>query len=786
MQKCDNCPYCRMLKMPPLPLKKSPIVVVGEAPIIQDIGKQKLFSGPGGDLLNKVFEKIGVSKEEIFFTNALRCVPPPKQGISKVAINNCRSRVINEIKEINPKIIIALGNTALHCLTGNFSLKITQEQGRVIYSPELPTLPIIPCVHPVLVLRAAGNYKNFESSLTYANTILKTGKIKDPGKIEFTVIEYEDQLHDSFQLIKQAANEGNILGADIETSNKEFYWRGKPIDLGICYEPNNVLIYTGDIIPLTKPLFTDPDLSWSWHFGNYDTVFLQHQGLPAVINHDTLIMHYTLNENEGGHDLDTLSTILLGAPAYKDVVKKYVKPEDGGYENVPKEILWPYLAKDCVYTRQLTDLLLPQVESDPLLNNLYYNLLIPSANFLRRVQLNGMLTDDIAINRLAKELSQQQDKVTAEIIEQLSPYWNPELYKKQTGMKTAGETITVTSPYQLGWLLYNRLRLVPPKRTKSTSKDILKEMIGQHPVISKILEFRSITKMKGTYVDGIMKRRDEDKKVHPMFRVTGTVTGRLSSRNPNSQNIPRNPMIKDIFIAPEGYKLMELDYKGAELRMLAYLSGDEELIKVFMNDLDLHDEVSIMMYGPNFTKDQRVRAKAVNFGIVYGRKSYTIAMEYKIPEKEAQDIIDTWFKRFSKAHQYLLECDKSAEEGKVLITPLGRKRRFGLVTKNNIEELKNEARNFRVQSTTSDMTLLSGLELEQWLLDEQVDAQIINLVHDSILLIVRDDPKTLKKVAQAAQQIMESMPAKKLNTDIPFPVDIKVGDKWGHIEEFEM
>jgi len=535
-----------------------------------------------------------------------------------------------------------------------------------------------------------------------------------------------------------------------------------------------------------KPLFESRKPLMCWHNGQFDTSFLRRIGIPARIDHDTILLHYCLNEHEGDHDLDTLSRRELGAPEYKSKIKKYVQKGDKGYESVPKDELYPYLAKDCDYTLQLYHRFAPLVGNDPDLRKLYYNLLLPHSRFLRRVQRNGLYLNMSYIKVLREELQAKSDGLTDKIVDMLQPHWDAELYKKQTGAKTAGLTFLPTSNKQLAWMLFNRLRLVHRVRRKKAlcvDKHVLESMRNLHPAIPKLLELRTTNKMKSTYVDGMLKRRNNDGRVRSSFLLFGTKTGRLSSRNPNLQNIPRDSSIKAIFCAEPENVLIEADYKGAELRVLAYLSDDDFLKGVFKEGRDLHDEVARFLFGENFTKEQRVKAKNVNFGIAYGRTAYTISQEYNVPLIEAQAMLEEWFSRAPGARKYLLQCDADAENGVVLTTPFGRKRRFGLISKENIKDLRNEARNFRIQSIASDLTLISARNMEKGL--RELGAKIVNLVHDNIVVEVDDNTAKIKEVMKIMKDVMEEVPEYTLRTDVPFGVDFKVGSVWGKLKEVE-
>lgn len=777
MSLCDGCINQRYPKIPPSPIKRARLAVVGEAPGVVEIARKKPFEGPSGDLLRKSFQHIGLpDPSEVFITNALLCRPPK---VTKQAIERCRPRLLEEIRRVEPEVIIAFGNTAIHSLAGDYKLKVTQIQGQILRSSLLsPTSPlIVPVLHPAAVLRAGGSLKQYLQGLRRAYEVYSTGAVRRPPEPTFTVVENGAMLERAIKgLVKQS-----LLGGDIETHGNPR--TGRILCLGVCWnqpkgtdqEVGRVLIFPEDMIPHTKPLLEHPYPKWIWQGGKYDMEWLWLRGIKARLDHDTMMLHYALVEQTGTHGLDKMSVLYLGDEPYKHVVRDYSKgKKKEGFGNVPEEVLYPYLAKDVDRMVRLFHIFYPQVMADEGLKKLYYRLLLPANRFLVKVQSRGMLVNLEELEKEDVRLQKEINELESEIIELAAPYWDPDEYLSQTDRKTATEIFKPGSTYQLAWLLFDRLGLrAKYMKGRSTNEDVLEQLKGHHPIVDKMLEYRAVKKLHSTYIRGTQKWIEEDGRVHTGFKVHGTVTGRLSSSEPNVQNIPLE--IRKIYHAPPGYVLIDADYSGMELRILAYVSGDEELIRTFKEGRSLHKEVAREFFGPDYTHEQYMRAKAVNFGIAYGRKAFSLAVEMDIPQEEAQSYIDQWYAKFPQAHAYLLACDEAARRGVVLTTDLGRKRRFGLVTSANVDELQNEARNFRIQSLASDMTLISAMRMDP--LINRWGAHIINLVHDSIVI---ECPITeVKRTIRLAHDIMVRTPKEILKTDIPFEAEFKVGFVWG-------
>jgi DNA polymerase-1 len=290
-----------------------------------------------------------------------------------------------------------------------------------------------------------------------------------------------------------------------------------------------------------------------------------------------------------------------------------------------------------------------------------------------------------------------------------------------------------------------------------------------------MLHYRKEHKLYGTYVKGIHKRLIGGR-AYPTFLLHGTVTGRLACRNPNLQNVPRSSKIRRLFIPEEGNVFIQADYAQAELRVIAALAEDEYLQGIFNADRDLHSEVATRFYGPNFTKDQRVRAKAVVFGLAYGREAYSLAQEYGIPVSEAQRYLDTFFEAIPSVVAWRADLERRVlQNSESLQTRFGRKRRFWLITKENQREVVKEAYNFMPQSIASDLTLLSLVQIRKALPEIKVRLP----VHDSILAECPQEYAS-EAVSEMAR-IMQSMAVTTFTNYVKFPCDTQIGSSWGDL-----
>jgi len=792
---CQNCIYQNYRRISPSPIKKARLAIVGMNPGTNEIAFDKPFVGPSGEFLNDMLTKHNLPKrEDVFVTNAILCKPPEDEKIKKEAILNCQERLLNELTQVQPEVVLALGNVAVHALTGKFKAKITNVNGIVGSSELLEKIKIIPAFHPAAILRNPGFQKPFEEALLTVKKLLSGDTLDKPKGINYIFTPTKEELEEKLNWIMENCK-GEILGCDIETTGLKPYSR-EVLYMGIAYREDEVVILYKDLIKsqIIKEFLSRKDLLFGWQNGQFDTIFLNNKlGLPAIINHDSMILHYCLNSYEGYHDLDTLSMRYLGVEPYSYKVKKYMT-DDSGMKNVPRETLLPYLAKDCAYTKQLTQKFLPKVEKDKNLKKLYYRILIPGTNFLRDVQWNGFYVHKDYCLQLKNKLETKLSNLNDNLVKQFQPYWEPNVYQLETRAMSAPEVFNPSSIKQLGWMIYDRLKL-NPRITKNTNKgkcvdkDVLNSLKGQHPAIDTLLEYRSIQKTLSTYVNGVLDNLDEDSRIRSQFWLTRTSSGRLASRSPNLQNIDRRPEIKNIFGAPEGRILIEADYKAIELRMLAHLSKDKFFTEIFKAGKDPHDEMARVIYGDNFTKEQRVKIKGLNFGIAYGRGPASIAEEFNMSIEEAKYLIRQWFERAYGAAHFLKKCEEYCKKGKTFVTIFGRKLRFGPSVKYikdpaKLKHLLRVARNFPIQSPSSDLTFLSGMEIHKTIGNYQ--SMIVNLVHDSIIPEAPNNKKIAFDLMKDMKGTMERIPQEELHPEFDFPVEFSVGTSWGDMNKVEI
>lgn len=799
---CPDCPF-HGPKVGNKGDPTSPLIIVGESPGTQELKKKEPFVGPSGLVLDKALDQLH-TVEDPYIINSMQCFPGyssfKNEDTLKAGVNACRNRVVEEINKAPRKVILALGASALWSVTGNNSLKITQERGKLIKSP-LAEFGIIPSVHPAFLMRggSGATFQQFMRDVKYALDLCGGSSPKKPPNVTWEVLQTKEDI-DKLVYKFNSLPSKTPVASDIETSGFSFL-SDRILSTGFAIDPEYVYVIPEHLIRFVAPLFEN-DLSFVWHNGKFDVKFLWEAGVnKARVDEDTMLMSYSIDETGGIHDLETVSSDWLNSPNWKKVLDEYLPNRSTSYEAIPKDILHKYMALDIGNTRALYDVLRPIILSDNNLNKLYTRTLIPASNFLARTEKRGIFVDLERISENKLKYAKEIEKYKEEIIEISRQFPDSGYTEKLVG-----------SPKQLSKLIYEDLGIKPYRNQKTTSKDVL-EKLPDHPILTSLSKYRKVAKEESTYVRPAEEKIDKDKRVHSTFLLHGTKTGRLASRDPNLQNIPRNPQIRGQYIAAPGRRFIEVDLNQAELRMLACMSNDPVLCYIYETaGMSLHDEVraDIWGYAKDWTEalvqeylrkfalseatrfgakgedriieEQKMRAKAVNFGIVYGRTGPSIAEEFQIAVKEAQSWIDKWFAKFPKAKEYIDKCRHAPERGQVLITPFGNKRRFGVVGVERLDAIQNEASNFPPQSCASHCTLHAGIELEEELKD-QYDSYVNNLIHDALLWDTPDDDEIAAKVSKRVIEVMEEIPRKWGFTRVPFIAEAKQGYRWGSLSK---
>lgn len=595
------------------------------------------------------------------------------------------------------------------------------------------------------------------------------------------------------------------VACDTETRHVH-YNDNRVLAVGFCWSDKSgreaVATVEGGPKRLQK-IFDNQDLHFIWHNGKFDITRLSWlAGLSARVDDDTMLMHYIgINEKKGTHGLKELGQIYLQAPAWDDELQEYkkqwckangVRLGEFTYDMIPVATLVPYLKRDVLATLRLKRLFdkLMRPESKWMYRNL-----VEASNTYARIELNGVKLNRPHLEQLKVELQRESEEAMAIADKIITKNWDPMLYCSETGAAYSKklEKFNMGSPKQLKWMLSTLVGFPVQKTDKATIEELAEHMDSikneeGKQFLEAITAARKASKYYDTYCCNLEELCCSDGRVRCSYNLHGTETGRLSSTDPNMQNIPRNSRIKKLIACEEGHTLVQLDYSQAELRTLAALSGDPYLIHIYESGADLHDMMAAKMFGSNFTKEQRVITKSLNFGIAYGRGPQSIAQMFKLSMAEAKKTVADWFAAVPEVEKFIAKKRREPFSGEVCRTPFGRERHF-VITSENRYHVSNEAINFPIQSIASDLTLLSVLELQRWIDSSGYGSRVrvVATVHDSIVIEVEDVEELIHEVATKGAEIMANQPKKfKIGVaEVPFRADAEVGQTWGTVEEYD-
>ncbi len=515
-----------------------------------------------------------------------------------------------------------------------------------------------------------------------------------------------------------------------------------------------------------KIILENPEIKKTGHNIKYDLIVLKNEKIDLKgIAFDTMIASYLLNPNKSNHNLEDLTMSYLGYKklSYNDITEKGKK----NFREVPIEDAARYSGGDAAATLRLKNLLAPEIEKEGL-SELFYGIELPLIEVLADMETAGIKIDAALMNDFSKELERDITGIEKRIF------------------FLAGAEFNINSPKQLQEILFEKLGLRTRKKTKtgfSTDVDVLEELALEHELPQEVLEHRSLSKLKGTYVDALpVIVNPATGRVHTTFNQTIAATGRLSSSNPNLQNIPVRKewgrRIRTAFIAEEGQLILSSDYSQIELRILAHLSQDEGMMEVFKNDGDIHMRTACELFGiapDGVTPEMRRRAKVVNFGIVYGMSPFGLSRELGIRPDEATVYIDTYFARHGGVKKYLEAKISEAEETGSVKTIFKRKRQIPEIrsaNKNTRQLGERYAINTPVQGSAADIIKLAMINIWKRLKKEGLKTKMLLQVHDELLFEVPAEEK------DRAQALVKEEMENAVSLDVPVKVDIGIGKNW--------
>jgi len=525
------------------------------------------------------------------------------------------------------------------------------------------------------------------------------------------------------------------------------------------------------VLEQLKPILEDDAQAKVGQNLKYDASVLARYGIEMKgIKHDTMLASYVYNSVGGKHDMDSLALRFLqhSCISFEQIAGK--GKNQLTFNQIDLDEASPYAAEDADVTLRLHNRLFANIEQDEKLKTVYEEIEMPLVPVLSRIERTGVLIDDMKLSAQSVEIAARLDEL------------------EQKAYEIAEQEFNMNSPKQLQALLFEKMGLPvikkTPSGTPSTNEEVLQELALDYPLPKLILEYRGLAKLKSTYTDKLPKMINPSTgRVHTSYHQAVTATGRLSSTDPNLQNIPiRNEegrRIRQAFVAPTGYKILAVDYSQIELRIMAHLSGDQALLDAFRDGKDIHAATAAEIMGVSIedvSSEQRRRAKAVNFGLIYGMSAFGLAKQLGIPRGEAQAYMDKYFERYPGVMQYMEDTRSAASEQGFVETIFGRRLHLPEIQSRNGMRRKAAERaaiNAPMQGTAADIIKKAMLLVDQWIQEEgNGRVKLLMQVHDELVFEVEES--SLSEIESKVQNLMESAAELK----VPLVAEAGHGDNW--------
>ena len=484
---------------------------------------------------------------------------------------------------------------------------------------------------------------------------------------------------------------------------------------------------------------------------------------------DSMLESYVLNSVATRHDMDSVAGYYLNVDTihYEDVAGKGAKQLT--FNQVDLEQAAPYAAEDAEITLRLHEHLWKKLGETPSLKSVYENIEQPLVPVLFAMEEAGVLLDRDMLRKQSNELAKSMAKL------------------EKSAHELAGGPFNLGSPKQLQEILFGELGLPvirkTPKGQPSTAEDVLQELANDYDLPRVILEYRSVSKLKSTYTDKLPEQVDpKTGRIHTSYHQAVAATGRLSSTDPNLQNIPiRTPAgrrIRQAFVPPEGQVLLAADYSQIELRIMAHLSGDEGLVGAFQDDMDIHAATAAEVFelaADEVTADHRRSAKAINFGLIYGMSAFGLAKQLGISRGEAQEYVDLYFERYPGVRQYMDDTREKARSEGYVETEFGRRLYLPEINDRNVQRrqyAERSAINAPMQGTAADIIKRAMIAVQDWLVSKKVPARMIMQVHDELVFEVEASS------VDSVRDDIVSMMSDAADLSVPLKVDAGIGENW--------
>lgn len=747
---------------------KPEVMLVGEAPGDREDKVRKPFAGRAGKLLDRILTEFGLDREGVYITNAVHCRPPGNRTPKWQEVQACRHYLIEEILLVQPKIIIALGAVACQGLLGVKKFAVGENRGNVLYIPEstgVEQIPIFPTYHPAAILRKDSYLPLVLDDFERAIKLLK-GEVDEPK---------QDAKY--FKGVADVVD--NSITVDLETTGFDMYDPGGSI---LCAGTSVVHheAFVTDTPSSLLSVMQDSSITKIGHNLKFDIKWLERQGIRVKGPlYDTLAAFFLLDENLPSKGLKELALQYTDMGDYDAKKVAHMKRCGNNMALVPKVVREKYCAMDADATRRLYEYSKPRLEEQGLMPLM--KLMMRAYKVITEAELWGFNIDEVKRLELRSTYIQEIDQL-CEWLEDLS------------GL----ENFNPNSPIQLAELLFSKLGFPIIKQTPtgklSTDEETLLQLndLDKTGVIKKILRLRELNGDYSKYLTPDKELTKGDGRVHCNFRITGTVTGRWSCKDPNLQQVPRQSRIKELFIPsrPQG-SIMQVDYSQGELRLLAEYSRDKKLLQIFdEGKYDIHLAVAAQMVGKRpeeVTKEERKGAKTVNFGILYGEGPAKLAKQLGVSYGKAKKFMRDYMSQFGGVKEFIRSQHQTVLDKDEVVSLFGRKRRL-LVLERDEEGNACEYKGFQalrqsvnapIQGALHDLTILSMVAMRKEMRRQGMRSKFVADVHDANLIDVydSDEERELKKMANEIYSNPDTS-AFGFEFRVPLEVGIGVGKNW--------
>jgi len=778
--------------------KNAKIMLVGESLGQQEVIERCPFVGSAGKLLNEVLEKAELKREEIYISNVCKCRPPENRTPKSTEVKFCLPFLLEEIKEVKPKVICVLGSIALDAILKRKG--ITRIRGN-IFEIEIEGIKVkvIPTYHPAYVLRFP-EHPNYKEELLKDIKLVKKVSITDDYKPEklaavYKCVTEEDEIPAILNYINWI-KEVKYFSYDIETTGFNFL-KDKILCMSLSCKMQTAISFTEKLMmnPIIykelKEILESKEILKMGHNFKFDNKFLKTYGIEVKLPlFDTMLAHYLIDENNphGLKDLAYRYTDMGGYDEgidYKDFIETF--------KNNPIKIM-EYNCADVDCTIRLYRIFKEEMNKEKV-SQIHDYILIPLSIVLAETEYNGVVIDLQYMKNLDEELTNKisdiefrllnsRDVIEAEKLTNNSISIDDKKYKK----------FNLKSTKDLQTLFFKVLKLIPLEKTKtgySTDANTLEYLSKNCEIAKLILDYRKVSHDKNTYIEQMKNNLDDKGRVHTDYMLHGAVSGRIISHEPNLQNIPRDSSIKKLFISEPNCLLVSADYKQVDYRVWMHYANDEKALEDIKNGLDIHSEVACYIW-PHLYKpgtivkgEHRVAAKTVVFGLIFGRgiKSLTTDPAFRLTESEALRIIKWFFNKYPKANEWIENQKKLVKRDKQVRNFFGRVRRLPEIDSKEEQvrsEILRQCINVPIQSMASDITSIATIRVYNLLKNNNMKTKLFFTIHDSVKYNV-----PIEELDKAIELINIGLGTPIKGVNFPLVTEFEIGRNWGEMIELE-